>query len=89
MTLKVAVETFPDMIMGNEYANAHKGLSRLAKIFDYEYRLPYHLHQMQKHAKLVGRNSKDEAYYFPEGVTMGKEPDTFFGVHPNIANEKK
>src|SRR5690606_12716940 len=61
----------------------------LPKIFDYEYRLPFHIHQMQKHASLVGRNSKEEAYYFPEGLSMGKEPDTFFGVHPYIAREKK
>jgi hypothetical protein len=44
---------------------------------------------MQKHAKLVGRNSKDEAYYFPEGVDKGKHPETYFGVHPYIAKEKK
>jgi hypothetical protein len=89
VTLKYAVEAYPEIIMGEEYTKTHKGLNRLAKIFDYEYRLPYHLHQMQKHAKLVGRNSKDEAYYFPEGVAMGKEADTFFGVHPYIADEKK
>lgn len=88
-TLKEAVETAPEEIMGREYAAAHKGLNRLAKIFDYEYRLPYHIHQMQHHAQLVGRNSKDEAYYFPDGLDMGKEPDTFFGVHPFIAKEKK
>lgn len=89
ITLKDAVETFPALIMGEQYAAGHKGLSRLAKIFDYEYRLPYHIHQMEKHAKLVGCNSKDEAYYFPEDVPMGKHPETFFGVHPYIAQNKK
>ncbi len=85
MTLKEAVELYPEIIMGKEYAGTHKGLKRLAKIFDYEDRLPYHIHQMQQHASLVGRNSKDEAYYFPEGVDRGKHPETFFGVHPHIA----
>src|SRR5690606_34759419 len=89
VTLKDAVELIPEVIMGKEYAASHKGLGRLPKIFDYEYRLPFHIHQMQKHASLVGRNSKEEAYYFPEGLSMGKEPDTFFGVHPYIAREKK
>jgi len=89
VTLKDAVETAPELIMGKNYSETHKGLNRLAKIFDYEFRLPYHIHQMQHHTQLVGRNSKEEAYYFPEGLEMGKEPDTFFGVHPFITREKK
>lgn len=89
ITLKEAVELLPELILGKEYSKAHSGLGRLAKIFDYEDRLPFHIHQMQKHARLVGRNSKDEAYYFPEGVDKGKHPETFFGVHPYIVKEKK
>ena len=64
------------------------GLGRLAKIFDYGTRLPLHLHQRQEHAALVGRRSKDEAYYFPPGVDMGAHPETFLGVHPSIAEER-
>jgi hypothetical protein len=89
ITLKSAVQAAPQAIMGKVYASKYSGLSRLAKLFDYEYRIPYHIHQMRKHASLVGRNPKEEAYYFPEGLDMGKEPDTYFGVHPYIAEEKK
>lgn len=89
MTLKEAVAAAPDLIMGKEYARTHKGLDRLAKIFDYSERLPYHLHQMKHHAALVGQNPKKEAYYFPEGVEMGPHPETFFGVHPFIAEQKQ
>ncbi len=89
ITLKDAIETSPELILGKDYSRTHKSLGRLAKIFDYADRLPYHIHQMQKHAILVGRNSKDEAYYFPEGVPMGKHNETFFGVHPFITKEKK
>ncbi len=89
VTLKEAVELLPELILGKEYSKTHSGLGRLAKIFDYEDRIPFHIHQMQKHARLVGRNSKDEAYYFPEGVDKGKHPETFFGVHPYIVKEKK
>lgn len=88
ITLKTAVELYPALILGEEYSKNHKGLKRLAKIFDYEDRLPYHIHQMQHHASLVGRNSKDEAYYFPEGVDAGKHAETFFGIHPHIAESK-
>ena len=89
MTLKEAVEVAGPAIMGQEYAKTHKGLGRLAKIYDFAVRIPYHLHQMKKDAALVGANSKDEAYYFPEGVDMGAHPETFFGVHPYIADQKK
>lgn len=89
MTLKEAVEVAGDLIMGAEYARTHKGLGRLAKIYDFAARIPYHLHQRQTDARLVGRNSKEEAYYFPEGVDLGPHPETFFGVHPSIVENKQ
>jgi hypothetical protein len=85
LSLREAVEVGARDIMGREYARSHKGLGRLAKIFDYGYRLPYHLHHRKQHAALVGRNPKDEAYYFPEGLDVGSHPETFFGLHPWIA----
>jgi hypothetical protein len=89
VTLKEAVEADPEAILGQAYAATHVGLGRLAKIFDYGARLPLHLHQRQEHAALVGRHSKDEAYYFPPGVDMGPHPESFFGVHPSIVEEQK
>ena len=88
ITLKETVESAPEDIMGAEYAAKHDTLGRLAKIFDYSTRLPLHLHQRQRHAALVGRRSKDEAYYFPTGVDMGPHPESFLGVHPSIADER-
>ena len=89
MTLKEAVQVAGPAIMGAEYAQAHAGLGRLAKIFDYAARLPFHLHQRKQDAALVGRNPKEEAYYFPAGVELGAHPETFFGVHPSIAERKE
>ena len=89
ITLKEAVEVAGPSIMGKKYAATHPGLDRLAKLFDFAHRLPYHLHQMKQHAALVGRNSKEEAYYFPEGVAMGNEPESYFGIHPSIAEQKQ
>jgi hypothetical protein len=37
----------------------------------------------------VGRSSKDEVYYFPSGVDLGAHPETFFGLHPGIAEHKR
>src|SRR5947209_11180973 len=85
VTLREAVAVAGSTIMGASYAATHPGgLDRLAKIFDYAYRLPLHLHQMKQHAALVGRNPKEEAYYFPEGVDAGAEPESYFGLHPSI-----
>jgi len=89
ITLKDAIEVAGDLIMGKEYAKTYKGLGRLAKIYDFAARIPYHIHQMKKDAALVGRNPKEEAYYFPENVDTGPQPETFFGVHPYIAEQKK
>jgi hypothetical protein len=89
ITLKEAVEVAGPTIMGETYAGTHKGLGRLAKIYDFAARIPYHLHQRREEAALVGRNPKEEAYYFPEDVELGPHPETFFGVHPSIADRKE
>ncbi len=88
VTLMEALDADPVAIMGEAYAATHPGLGRLAKIFDYGARIPLHLHQRQEHAALVGRHSKDEAYYFPPGVDMGPHPESFFGVHPSIVEQR-
>jgi hypothetical protein len=90
LLLKDAVIAAPELIAGKEYAAAHKemvgkgSLGRLAKIYDFAVRLPYHLHQMQKDAAKLGRNSKEEAYYFPPGVPMLGDDSTFFGMRPEL-----
>jgi hypothetical protein len=89
ITLREAVEVAGASIMGEAYAQTHHGLGRLAKIFDYANRIAFHLHQGPEHAALVGRNPKEEAYYFPEGVDMGAHPETFFGVHPYIVDRQE
>ena len=87
--LRDAVAADPAAVLGATYAATHPtGLGRLAKLFDYGYRLPYHVHPPQEFASLVGCNAKDESYHFPAGVDMGAHPETFFGVHPWIAEQR-
>ncbi len=81
ITLRDAVQQMPGTLMGTEYAATHRGLDRLAKIFDVDSRVPFHLHPRQQHASLVGRNQKDEAYWYPPDVDMGPHPESFFGLH--------
>ncbi|WP_193607841.1 hypothetical protein [Nocardioides lijunqiniae] len=88
MLLRDAVAADPAAVLGESYAAAHPaGLGRLAKIFDYAYRLPYHIHPPQEFASLVGCNAKDESYHFLPGPDAGRHPETFFGVHPWIAEQ--
>ncbi|MFY1691679.1 hypothetical protein [Plantactinospora sp. WMMB782] len=89
VTLRDAVRAAPAAVLGATYAASHPhGLGRLAKLLDYGARIPYHIHPPQRFAELVGRRSKDEAYYFPAGVEPGPHPETFFGVHPWIVRER-
>ena len=89
LLLADAVTAAPVEVMGGAYAAAHPGgLGRLAKLFDYAGRLPFHVHLPQPYASLVGAKSKDEAYHFPAGVDMGAHPESFIGLHPWIAREQ-
>jgi hypothetical protein len=84
VTLAGLVAAAPAAVLGVQYAATHDGLGRLAKIFDFGDRIPYHIHPRRRHSELVGRNPKDEAYYFPPGHDLGPHPESFFGVHPWI-----
>jgi hypothetical protein len=88
LLLADVVREAPDLLMGSAYAASHPaGLGRLAKVFDYAYRLPYHVHPPQEFASLVGARSKDEAYHFLP-VDQGAHPESFLGVHPWIAEQE-
>ena len=81
------VAAVPEAVMGPQYAAAHEGLGRLAKIYDFAARIPFHIHPRTRHADLVGRTSKDEAYYFPPDVPLGPHPESYFGVHPSVVEQ--
>ncbi|MGO9308942.1 MAG: hypothetical protein ACLQDL_07970 [Spirochaetia bacterium] len=87
--LRDAVAACPKLVMGAQYAATHNSLGRLAKIYDFESRIFYHYHKVQVDARKMGHNSKEEAYYYPQHVDMGRHPETFFGVHPYIVEQKK
>jgi len=87
LLLRDALSACGELIMGKDYAASHKGLGRLAKIYDFESRIFFHYHQTTADARRLGRNSKEESYYFPTGVSLGAHPETFFGVHPYIVQQ--
>ena len=87
--LRDAVAECPQLVMGAHYAATHRSLGRLAKLYDFESRIFFHYHQVQADAGKMGHISKEEAYYYPEHVEMGRHPETFFGVHPYLVEQNK
>ena len=63
-------------------AGTIRGFGRLAKIYDFAARIPQHIHPPLEYARRAGRNSKDEAYYFPPDVDMGPHPESVPGSPP-------
>ncbi|MCC6855373.1 MAG: hypothetical protein IT189_04860 [Microbacteriaceae bacterium] len=61
-----------------------------SKFFDNQFPLPFHLHQKDEHAALVGKRGKPEAYYFPPQLNNhgGEFPYTFFGLHPETTRQQ-
>jgi hypothetical protein len=61
-----------------------------AKFFDCMGPIPHHMHQSHDHAKLVGREGKPEAYYFPpHHNTVGNNfPYSFMGLEPGTTKEQ-
>ncbi|HEY0237617.1 MAG TPA: hypothetical protein VGC37_03155 [Friedmanniella sp.] len=86
LLLAEVVRAAPGLVLGQAYGASHPaGLGRLAKIFDYGARLPFHVHPPQAYASRVGRRQKDEAYHFLPDSDLGAHPETFLGVHPHLA----
>lgn len=87
--LKEAIELAGDDILGADVMAAQGGWSLLCKFFDNLGPIPHHMHQMEKHAKNVGRKGKPEAYYFPPqyNFTGNNFPYTFMGLEPGTTKD--
>ncbi len=87
--LKEAIETVGDEFLGTEVMRTYSGFNLLCKFFDNLGPIPHHLHQMEKHARNVGRNPKPEAYYFPPQYNIKENsfPYTFMGLNPGTTKE--
>jgi hypothetical protein len=87
--LKEAIETIGDEFLGAGVMAEHGGWNILCKFFDNLGPIPHHMHQMERHAKLVGRKGKPEAYYFPPqyNFTGNHFPYTFMGLEPGTTKD--
>lgn len=87
--LKEAVETLGDVFLGADVIQTYGGWNVLCKFFDNLGPIPHHMHQMEEHAKKVGRKGKPEAYYFPPQLNFkgNNFPYTFMGLEPGTTKD--
>ncbi len=90
VTLLVAVAEMGDTIIGQRLWEQYGEWPIYSKFFDNKGALPFHLHQREEHAALVGKKSKPEAYYFPPQMNnYGADfPYTFFGFQPGVTQDQ-
>jgi hypothetical protein len=87
--LREAVETLGDEFLGAGVMRERGGWNVLCKFFDNLGPIPHHMHQMEEHAKRVGRKGKPEAYYFPPQYNFKDNnfPYTFMGLEPGTTKD--
>jgi hypothetical protein len=87
--LKEAIETEGDAFLGAGVMAREGGWNLLCKFFDNLGPIPHHMHQMDEHAKKVGRKGKPEAYYFPPQYNFkgNNFPYTFMGLEPGTTQD--
>ncbi|WP_251554620.1 hypothetical protein [Neobacillus muris] len=83
---KDAVKELGADLIGDQLIKEHGTWPMFAKFFDYKTPLFHHIHLMQKHAELIGKMAKPEAYYFPRQLNNhgGEFPVTYFGFDPSV-----
>jgi hypothetical protein len=88
-TLKEAIEAQGARLIGGALWEKYGRWPVYSKFFDNSGPIMHHLHQSEAQAKLVGREGKPEAYYFPPqlNATLGNFPHTYFGLEPGTTRE--
>jgi hypothetical protein len=87
--LRDAIDIMGEEIIGKNMMNKYRGWKVYAKFFDNMEPIPHHLHQLEEHASLVGREGKPESYYFPTQLNsiQNSFPYTFFGLEPSTSKQ--
>lgn len=87
--LQEAIETCGDLFLGGDVMARYGGWNVLCKFFDNLGPIPHHMHQMDEHARRVGRKGKPEAYYFPPQYNFKDNnfPYTFMGLEPGTRQD--
>jgi hypothetical protein len=88
--LRDAVAELGAEIVGSSIWRKYGKWPVYSKFFDNMGPIPHHMHQNAAQAKLVGRECKPEAYYFPpQHNNVGNSfPYTFMGLEPGTTREE-
>lgn len=89
-TLRDAMNTMGETILGKEVITQYGGWVMYSKFFDNMYPLPHHLHQSDEIAANVGKLGKPEAYFYPPQYNFALDtyPYTFFGFEPGTTKDQ-
>ncbi|MCL2248141.1 MAG: hypothetical protein FWC13_02610 [Oscillospiraceae bacterium] len=89
-TLKEAVETLKEQLIGSKLQEKYGEWPMYSKFFDYLNPLFHHIHHMFDAAAKVGKQGKPEAYFYPKQLNNyhGDFPHTFFGLNPETTHEQ-
>lgn len=84
-----AIREAGDLIVGEDTMRKFGGMTAFAKFYDFKTPIGHHVHLMQKDAKLVGVESKPEAYYFPYQMNYidYDHSYTYFGLLPEATRD--
>jgi len=87
--LKDAIECMGNRILGKKVMEKFGGLTMFSKFFDNMDPIPFHLHQSDELAALVGQKGKPESYYYPKQLNphSGYFPYTYFGLNPGTTKD--
>ena len=89
-TLRDAVKTLGEELVGKELMEKYNGWPIYSKFFDNENPLFHHLHLTFEAAQRVGKLGKPENYYFPKQLNnyFGECNYTYFGFDPDVKPEE-
>lgn len=87
--LRDAVEEGKGRVIGPKIWDKYQRWPVYSKFFDNAGPIPHHMHQTEEYAKLVGREGKPEAYYFPPQLNAAENhfDYTFMGLEPGTTKE--
>lgn len=76
-------------LLGAQIWSGYGTWPMFAKFFDNADALPFHVHHDERHAALVGKRPKPEAYYYPPQMNahLGSQPLSFLGLDPRVTRD--
>ena len=84
------IATAKDAVIGKRLWDKYGKWPVYSKFFDNLLPLPFHMHPMDKHAELIGKVGKPEAYYYPPQMNnyLGDQSITYMGLQPETSAQQ-